>query len=177
MDYRQLQLFHAIDITREYNECVSFWGLDALPALSMIHSFRYEGIQSTVYATATYPGFSKSVPMCMGTAGSNEFGVFVNLPIHRAIKAVYGADKAKVELRNSIVHELAHIAVYWTTRMEAQLASKGKYINYRHTVASHGSEWGNLMIEAGLPYRASGTPDLYPALLAFKKSPDKFRKA
>jgi hypothetical protein len=160
MDYRRVDLFHPIDISEYYQECLDKWGIDSMPALSMIHAYRFEGVSYRTMATASYPGISQDNHLRQGVMG-DEYAVCIHMPIFRAIKVAYGKDAAMKELRDVIIHELAHIAAYYTTR------------NPR--VQAHGEVWGSLMMKAGLPWLATCV-GRQSAFDLYRKSPDKYTK-
>jgi hypothetical protein len=158
MDFRHQDLFHSISIHTQYAECLAVWGIGSLPAEGMIHAYRFEGVSKRQMACASYPGVTPDRHMRIGVSGE-EWGVYIHMPIFRALKAVHGEAYAKEKLRLVIIHELAHIAARFSVG----------------PVQHHGSTWGNFMIAMGLGENANQT-GIGMASTAYQKSPDKYSR-
>lgn len=120
---------HNLDISDLYEEAVDAWGPQSLPPL--------EGIRVTLQPNMTKAGgraFPKRFKRRNGQLVERDwYGMTISLPWMQALQSLV-PDEVENEFRDTVLHELAHIACYHA---------------YPNDRAHHGYRWEQFCIQVG----------------------------
>lgn len=121
-----------VSIKDEYAHCLTAWGIDSLPPLSGIKALSSENWRSSSIGLA-YSLKSRKSAHVTGMFGEAVYVIELIMPYFRAERVMHGMAEAQRQLRETIIHELAHVCCY----------HRGMFNEH------HGGEWKHLMYQAG----------------------------
>jgi hypothetical protein len=124
-----------VDISNQYMECRGFWGVNSLPPLDKI-KVTLEPQMTSALGRAFPPVFKRPNGKIVRR---NYFSITISKPWLDALIETAGRALAFEELRDTVIHELAHIACFFRWPDER---------------TGHGDKWQTYMKVAGLKPRA-----------------------